>query len=172
MKFRQGERRGGRGHMTGPWCRTPLSSAQTGLRLQVIETCLWAAGLHKVMSMTATRVRTSPLHHILVVAAVVCCVGLPAVLEVVSQDVVPAVLLLLLRAVGERHWPVGLDLLQRWVVKGHQVLFGARQQLLLLVSVILGLLAQDKSKKTWNQRGFKCWITWTDCVGQNASLRR
>lgn len=55
------------------------------------------------MSMTATRVRTSPLHHILVVAAVVCCVGLPAVLEVVSQDVVPAVLLLLLRAVGERH---------------------------------------------------------------------
>lgn len=161
--------------MTGPWCQTPHSSTQTALSLQVIETCLWAAGLHAVMSMTATRVRTSPpLHHILVVAAVVCRVGLLAVLEVVSQDVVPAVLLLLLLllwAVGERHWPVGLDLLQRRVVKGHQVLFGARQQLLLLVSVILGLLAKDKSKKIWNQPGFKCWITWTDHVGHNGQRR-
>lgn len=86
-----------------------------------------------------------PLHHILVVgAAVVCRVGLPAVLEVVGEHVVPVVLLLW--AVGERHWPVGLELLQRRVVKGHQVLLGAGQQLLLLVSVILGLLAEEKGK--------------------------
>lgn len=39
--------------------------------------------------------------HVLVVAAVVCRVGLPAVLKVVGEHVVPAVLLL--GAVGERH---------------------------------------------------------------------
>lgn len=37
---------------------------------------------------------TPPLHHILVVAVVVCRVGLPTVLKVVGQHVVPAVLLL------------------------------------------------------------------------------
>lgn len=43
---------------------------------------------------------------------------------------------------GERHRAVGLELLQGWVVEGHQVLFGAGQQLLLFVSVVLGLLAE------------------------------
>ena len=90
--------------------------------------------------------QTPVLHHVLRVAAEVCCVGLPAVLKVVSQHVVPVVLLLLFWAVGERHWPVGLDLFQRRVVKGRQVLLGARQQLLLLVCVELGLLAEEKRK--------------------------
>lgn len=33
-----------------------------------------------------------PLHHILMVVAVICRVGLPAILEVIGQHVVPAVL--------------------------------------------------------------------------------
>lgn len=87
---------------------------------------------------------THPLHHILMIAVVVCRVGLSAVLKVVCKHGVPAVLLLW--AVGERHWPVGLDFLQCWVVKWHQILFGARQQLLLLISIILGLITEEKSK--------------------------
>lgn len=87
--------------------------------------------------------QTPPLHHILVVAVVVCRVGLSAVLKVVGQHVVPAVLLL--GAVGERYSTVGLDLLRCWLVKGHQVMLGAGQQLFLFVCVILGLLAKEKN---------------------------
>lgn len=84
--------------------------------------------------------RTTPLYHILVVAA--CRVGLSAVLEVVGQHGVPAVRLL--RAVRERQRPVALDLLQRRVVKGRQVLLGAGQKLLLFVGIILGLLGKER----------------------------
>lgn len=38
--------------------------------------------------------QSPPSHHVLVVAAVIRRVGVPAVLEVVGQDVVPVVLLL------------------------------------------------------------------------------
>lgn len=98
-----------------------------------------AATHSSVFDSEPERGRILPLHHKLVVAAVICRVGLSAVLEVVGHHVVPAVLLLC--AVGERHGPVGLDLLQRRVVKGHQVLLGAGQKLLLFVRIILGLWA-------------------------------
>lgn len=81
------------------------------------------------------------LHHELVVAAVVCHVGLPAVLEMVGQNVVPV--LLLFRAV-ERPRPVRLRLLQRRVVKGQEVLRAGGQLLLLLVGVVLSLTRKEK----------------------------
>lgn len=99
MKFRQG----------GAWERSRhwpiLTDAshssypeQTALAfslgLWACEDPLLGGWLHTVKSMTATQSEGRPLHHILVVAAVVCRVGLPAVLKVVGQHVVPAVLLL------------------------------------------------------------------------------
>lgn len=78
-------------------------------------------------------------HDVLVVPA--CRVGLPAVLEVVGQHRVPAVLLVLVHLALERQRAVALQLLQRRVVEGHQVLLAAGQQLLLFVGIVLGLWA-------------------------------
>lgn len=74
-----------------------------------------------------------------------CRVGLPAVLEVVGQHRVPAVLLVLVvMRLGERQRAVALQLLQRRVVEGHQVLLAAGEHLLLLVGVVLGLRRQRR----------------------------
>lgn len=124
------------------WLILPINNKQTALAFSLVFRVGWrptarrAATHSNVYDSDPEQRHTPPLHHILVIAAVVCRVGLPAVLEVVSQHVVPAVLW----AMGERHWPVSLDLLQHWVVKGPKVLLGAWQQFLLLVCVILGLL--------------------------------
>jgi len=72
-------------------------------------------------------------HHVL---AAVRRVGLPAVLEVVGELVVPVVLLLR---------PVGLQLLRRRRLEGHQVLSGAGQQLLQLVVIVLGLQTRRRA---------------------------
>lgn len=85
---------------------------------------------------------SDPSHDVLVVAA--CRVGLPAVLEVVGQHRVPAVLLVLVVRLRERQRAVALELLQRRVVEGHQVLLAAGQQLLLFVGVVLGLRRQRR----------------------------
>lgn len=92
----------------------------------------------------------SPSHHVLLAAAGTGRVGVPAVLEVVAQNV--AAVVLLLQPVGEGHGAVGLELLQRRVVQGDQVFFGAGQQLLLLVGVILGLVAERSSRLRWSER--------------------
>ncbi len=148
----------GRGHVTGPSWLTRLflpCPEQTALAFSLVGGAVSpaagrAATHSNVHDSGPERGQTSPLHHILVVAVVVCRVSLSAVLEVVGQHVVPVVLLLC--SVGERHWPVGLDLLQRWVVKGHHILLGNGQQLLLFVRVILGLLAEERGKRIINER--------------------
>lgn len=97
-----------------------------------------------------TALSAEPSHDVLVVAA--CRVGLPAVLEVVGQHRVPAgLLVLLVLRLRERQRAVALELLQRRVVEGHQVLLAAGQQLLLFVGVVLGLRRQrrDVSVAEW-----------------------
>ena len=84
----------------------------------------------------------SVLDHVLVI----CRVGLPAVLEVVFRQHVAAVVLRfhpVREGLGD---PIGLYPLQRCRgVKGHQVLLAARQQLLLVVGVVLCLLGGGRS---------------------------
>lgn len=71
----------------------------------------------------------------------VCRVGLPAVLEMVGQNVVP-VLLLFGAEQRPRHFR-----LQHWVVKGQEVLRAGGQLLLLLVGVVLSLTTKEKNGK-------------------------
>lgn len=54
----------------------------------------WAATHSDVRDGGPARGQSPPSHHVLVVAAVIRRVGVPAVLEVVAQHVVPVVLLL------------------------------------------------------------------------------
>lgn len=88
----------GRGHITDRFVILPIQNKQhlpsvscAGLRRPAAGR---AATHSNVYDSDPERRQALPLHHILVDAAVVCRVGLPAVLEVVSQHVVPAVLLL------------------------------------------------------------------------------
>lgn len=62
---------------------------------QLLQSLMWWAATHSdVHDGGPAWGQSPPSHHILVVAAVICREGMPAVLEVVAQYVVPVVLLL------------------------------------------------------------------------------